>query len=241
LANKDPNNKSSLLFRQIELNWINAPLNDDDDYIALYLDTEPDQLGAAGSAPPVSVHRPNVINGKVLLPDHYLPVIDFYNESFQAQWPDGNPAMASQFETQNSRYSFELAPAPSTPSVFLNEANKWRQYQSFALPDLGTGTRSSSSPTSYHTRRSDARGRRQDWPGGGGIEARVSLVDECIGYCVAYHSQKRILAKSCLKTYPNWMQDSHIGSRTLTTIAIAGTHNSGTYLKQRPMSYKIGK
>lgn len=242
LANKDPNNKSNLLFRQIELNWINAPLNDDGDYIALYLDSEPD---VAGGATPVSVHHPNGISGKLLVPDHYLPVIDFYNETLQR----------GQLRSQDDNHSNHLSLSPAALDAIRGHSqlessssnhhrmifndNRWNQYRSsYLTPDFGP----MAVPPPSHRTESRAR-RQEDWQSSSSPDNQVEarLVDECIGYCVAYHSQRRILAKSCLRTRPNWMQESQIGSRSLTTIAIAGTHNSGTYLRQKPASHKIGK
>lgn len=60
------------------------------------------------------------------------------------------------------------------------------------------------------------------------------IADECIGYCLAYHHRNKILAQNCLKTNPNWMYDSfqHIETRSLPSLMIPGSHNSGTYPKQ---------
>jgi hypothetical protein len=215
LANKDPSNKSNVQFRQIELNWINAPLNDDGDYIALYLDSEPE-----GSVP-VSVHHPRTTSGKLLVEDHYLPVIDFYNETFRGydSWDDHADLLS---------LPPDAAPGQSPPATkqrLIFNGSPWNQRRStFAMSDLGSASRHDWSPTSDRA-----------------PDPQPGLVDECIGYCVAYHSQRRMLAKSCLRTYPNWMHDSQIGSRSLTTIAVAGTHNSGTYLKQRPGLHKLGE
>lgn len=56
---------------------------------------------------------------------------------------------------------------------------------------------------------------------------------QCLGYCLAYHSRNKILASNCLRTNPTWMQDSfqYIGSRSLPTLMLPGTHNSATYSK----------
>lgn len=63
------------------------------------------------------------------------------------------------------------------------------------------------------------------------VPAQRHLSDECIGYCLAYHSRNKIMARNCLKTNPNWMLDNfpYIESRSLPTLMIPGTHNSATY------------
>ena len=259
-----------MLFRQIELNWINAPLNDDGDYIALYLDTEPD---AAGGSTPVSVHHPNGISGKLLVQDHYLPVIDFYNETFGADvdgrqvWPMnrsgdnyGEDVGESPPRGALDRSSGEIESAPSSPQFLdqddhhqrrhraqhqLDDNHHWHRYRPVGVPAtrrvdsvLDMPEVAQSDEPADGPLRSGRRRRQHEMEEAGGVRP---LTDECIGYCVAYHSQRRILAKSCLRTRPNWMHEAQIGSRSVTSIAIAGTHNSGTYLKQRPGSHKIGK
>lgn len=67
----------------------------------------------------------------------------------------------------------------------------------------------------------------------GQFRGQERLEDECIGYCIAYHSNNKILARNCLKTNPTWMQASfsYISSRSLPNLMIPGTHNSATYNK----------
>lgn len=233
LANKDPNSKSNVLFRQIELNWLNAPLNDEHDHIALYLDSEPD---APNAPAPVSVHHLSTINGKLLLQDHYLPLINFYNETL-AQ------------DELSTRQNSSPEPPGSIRRLGLDD-NRWHRHRPL-VASSGDAAESWSRHRRYDVEAFRPLGRHNEpsystdlWPTSSdeiGPVKRPGLIDECIGYCVAYHSQRKILAKSCLRTQPNWMHDARIGSRSLTTIAVAGTHNSGTYLKQRPASYKIGE
>lgn len=169
LINKDPKDPKSLLFRQIELNWINAPLDDANDYIGLYLDSQPDD-----NVLPVSVHRLHGQTSGQIISDYYLPQIDFYNETFAA----------------------------------TNSLNQdW------------TDVSSHSSFRPYNLRP---------------IQGRMLLNDECIGYCLAYHSRNKILARDCLKTNPTWMQTifASISSRSLPNLMVPGSHNSGTYSKQ---------
>lgn len=66
------------------------------------------------------------------------------------------------------------------------------------------------------------------------VAVKKSLNRECIGYCVAYHSDASILAKSCLTSNPNWMLDSFeaLAPRSLPWIMLPGTHNSATYARQ---------
>lgn len=185
MANKDPNNQKSLLFRQIELNWINAPLEDGNDYIGLYLDSEPD------NSLPVSVHRLNgQANGQIIT-DYYLPQIDFYNETNHLVRQANNVVvdelgLASRDELNGKLERF-------------NENNLFRN-----------GISREEAP-----RRSNL------------------LLEECVGYCLAYHSKNKILAQNCLKTGPTWMYDSFqfIETRSLPSLMIPGSHNSATYPK----------
>lgn len=185
MANKDPNNAKSLLFRQVELNWINAPLEDDGDYIGLYLDSQPDE-----NILPVSVHRLNGQTSGQIITDYYLPQIDFYNESI-SQGEDRSLYNLVP-DLDDRRFGFRVNDWPRTTSIGTDVP----QYQA---PDL-----------------------------------KSALADECIGYCLAYHSKNKVLAQNCLKINPTWMRDSfqYIGPRSLPSIMIPGTHNSGTYPKQ---------
>lgn len=194
LANKDPNNAKALLFRQIELNWINAPLEDENDYIGLYLDSQPDD-----NSLPVSVHRLNGQSSGQIITDYYLPQIDFYNETKVFSTAQKLPP------NEESRSDDSIG---RRRSANMNEdqyltSPLWRGAIGFASGD----------------------NRQQAVP------AQRLLSDECIGYCLAYHSRNKIMARNCLKTNPNWMLDTYqyIGSRSLPTLMIPGTHNSATY------------
>lgn len=201
LARKDPNNNKALLFRQIELNWINAPNEDANDYLALYLDSQPDEDNKL----PVSVHRlAGRMNGQ-LTTDYYLPLIDFYNETLNFGGVDANA------EPHEGDHHFGPQYFEPHGSEVTSADSRWRRYNSH----LGQNSHLS------HT--NNARRIQQQ-----------HLEAECVGYCVAYHSKNKILAKSCLQTNPSWMQESfqYIGSRALPTLMIPGTHNSGTYAKQ---------
>lgn len=193
LANKDPANGKSILFRQIELNWINAPLDDPHDFIGLYLDSQPDEL----QAQPVSVHKLNGrMNGR-LTTDYYLPMINFMNET---------KLLARQATSDEREIQYDIdTSAPFGPSERQN--NNWHPYNAYGAL------------AHNHQRRKKS-------------ISRTSLIDECIGYCIAYHSQSRILATNCLKTNPNWMQETQSTSRSLPSLMIPGTHNSATYPRQ---------
>lgn len=194
MAKKDSNNNKALLFRQIELNWINAPNEDINDYIGLYLDSQPEE-----NVLPVSVHKLNGrMNGQITT-DYYLPPIDFYNET--------TSHLASSTATQDDQKQYSNEPvAPSEARWHHNRYNNLRG-------SAGRPNRSANfKPTTSLT----------------------GLNGECVGYCVAYHSRDKILAKNCLRTNPTWMQDSfqYIGARPLPSLMIPGSHNSGTYPKQ---------
>lgn len=150
------------------MNWINAPLDDENDYIGLYLDSQPDE-----NVLPVSVHR---LNGQIsghIITDYFLPRIDFYNDTL------------------------------------LKE----------------------SSPNDASENRSGSEMEREE---NSDVGIRSGLTDQCVGYCLAYHSRNKILARNCLKTNPNWMQESFsfIGTRALPSLMLPGSHNSGTYPRQ---------
>lgn len=189
MANKDTNTAKSLIFRQIELNWINAPLEDDNDYIGLYLDSQPDD-----NTLPVSIHRLNGQTSGQIITDYYLPPIDFYNETRNNQ--ENREQLSALHQSLDS-----FNQAKNVTISRLREAGNSNWFRS--------STRTNVSPNH-------------------------KLIDECIGYCLAYHSRNKIYARNCLKTNPNWMLDTfqYIGSRSLPSIMIPGTHNSGTYPKQ---------
>jgi len=200
LANIDPSNMKGLLFRQIELNWINAPLEDENDYIGLYLDGKPDS-----SALPVSVHKLNGQTSGQIISDFYLPQIDFYNDTIgTVEHPD------------------EMA---------LDGGNLVRD-RSGSMEGLNVYERDNhSSPDQVQTKLNQFKMRELD------KELPLTkpvMNDECIGYCLAYHSRHRILAKNCLRTNPNWMHDSFqlIGTRSLPSLMVPGSHNSATYPKK---------
>lgn len=204
LANKDPNNAQSLLFRQIELNWINAPLDDENDYIGLYLDNQPD-----GNALPVSVHRLNGQTSGQVITDYYLPQIDFFNAS-TANIPLKSSDSAHE-TTTNFQYSYPRS--PFSPPIRIQQPFNQDGRVAIRYGSGEEGTRDHHQP---QQRRS------------------TLLVGECIGYCLGYHSKNKILATNCLRTNPNWMQDSiqYIGTRSITSLMIPGSHNSATYPKQ---------
>lgn len=165
------------MFRQIEINWLNAPLDDNNAYIGLYLDSQPE-----GDYLPVSVHRLNNQKSGQIITDYYLPQLDFYNETS----------------------SSEIAAAAA---AIANPRNGWAQ--------------------------SAARRRildTNDEPN----SREQALNDECVGYCLALHSNMKIIARNCLKTNPNWMLESFnfIKSRSISWLMIPGTHNSATYARE---------
>ena len=59
------------------------------------------------------------------------------------------------------------------------------------------------------------------------------LVEQCLGYYVAYVHNDHIIAKNCIKNNPFWMENSLsvIGEQNLPSIMIPGTHDSGSYDK----------
>ena len=67
----------------------------------------------------------------------------------------------------------------------------------------------------------------------------ANLTEQCLGYFVAYIHNNSSLAKNCIKTNPFWIEKSLplIGHRTLPSIMIPGTHNSGSYEKWTKNSY----
>lgn len=203
LANKDPNNNKALLFRQIELNWINAPLEDENDYIGLYLDSQP----GADNTLPVSVHRLNGQSSGQIITDYYLPQIDFLNDTISTKEHEQNSykflptndfgQYAGEKEQANQQAS---ASHHHVPQLWLQHRHINQQHQQQQQNQLGKVNR---------------------------------LFEECVGYCLAYHSRNKILAKNCLKTNPNWMLSSfqQIGTRSLPSLMIPGSHNSATYQK----------
>lgn len=195
LANKDPNNQKALLFRQIELNWINAPLEDENDYIGLYLDSQPND-----NTLPVSIHRLNGQSSGQIITDYYLPQIDFHNETNNII----RQYYGDEFEYGNSR----------------DETNNNKLHRISNNDDINLFRIGISRETSEHLPQAKRN--------------MNLLVDQCVGYCLAYHSRNKILAQNCLKTSPNWMHDSFqfIETRSLPSLMIPGSHNSGTYPKQ---------
>lgn len=243
LVSKTPSR--GLMFRQIELNWINAPLRDDSDYIALYLDSQAD-----GQALPVSVYKISGQKSGQIMTDYYLPQIDFYNETlnflrqqdqqgYKPTWRS-EPQLAAGASGSSSRYhqyfpksKLEIlytdalirddkqASSSLGPTMPLRYHEDWdpfgQQASSMFSPMSG------SSATQSINRETGAR------------NAKVVFNDQCVGYCLAYHTRgSKILAKNCLKTNPNWMLDSYqaIASKSMPWIMIPGTHNSGTYPRQ---------
>lgn len=194
------------MFRQIELNWINAPLDDQNDYLALYLDGNPnDDL----QMPPVSVHTLNGRMSGKLTTNYYLPMIDFMNETrFSTRTQPVDEPLDIQYDIEG--------PLESNEPFHGLSGGRWHRHNTYATQ------RRHDHP--YQQQR-----RRQ-------IESptpRATLGDDqCIGYCVAYHSQSRILATNCLKSHPNWMRETQSTMRSLPSLMIPGTHNSATYPRQ---------
>ena len=214
LVNKSSTDKA-LLFRQIELNWINAPLDDPNDYIGLYLDSQPDDERVL----PVSVHKLNGRTSGQIITDYYLPQVDFFNETVSRSVElDDRPS--SSFH----RFSSRQQPVAERRSGYGREtttAARWHnnnnnrqqgnEIQRFSNSYAAPAAVERPPPTSMS-----------------------KLEGYCIGYCIAYHSRNKILARNCLQTNPNWMQESfaYIGSKPLPSLMLPGSHNSGTYPKQ---------
>ena len=203
MANKDLNNHKSLVFRQIELNWINAPLEHPGDYLALYLDSEPQ----SGDSLPVSVHKLNGRYSGKIITDYYLPQMDFYNQSFGLDWRDTSGK--GQFLRPLS-LADRLEDSPAAISQQRRRRKRWQELQQ------------------------PVQNQQQDQPAA--LEQTSGeLEDECLGYCAAYFAGTgRLLASNCLRTRPNWMRDSFplISARSLPTLMVPGTHNSGTYARR---------
>lgn len=163
------------------------------DYIGLYLDSEPEE-----NVLPASVHMlDGRTNGQVTT-DYYLPRIDYYNET--------NDISRHRSEEIDSLHSYTNAEPTRQQSASVRSLGgdvRWRRYG-----ELDVHRQSHSRPN--------------------------VLMEECIGYCIAYHSRNKILAKNCLKTNPTWMFDSFawFGARSLPSLMLPGTHNSGTYPHQ---------
>lgn len=207
LANKDPNNAKGLLFRQIELNWINAPLEDENDYIGLYLDNQPSDENVL----PVSVHRLNNQTSGQIITDYYLPQIDFMNETSKLLPSNSNDAVVKSIYKLNNNIDLSQQPQQQQQQRRYNfnsdESNP---------PLINFRTFEPPAPISRNER------------------GEFHLNEECVGYCIAYHSRDKILAKNCLRTNPSWMETIYplISSRPLTSLMLPGTHNSATYSRQ---------
>lgn len=221
LASKDPTNAKALIFRQIELNWINAPLDDNNDYIGLYLDVTPDERHAM----PVSVHKLNGQASGQIITDYYLPQIDFYAPFRSNQRRSDEDRENLPIRMPNSTFSSEFAAIRSSiqPNIrHLSDTNAEWMWSSWS-PTM---------PAAMHPIELD---RRDHASGTFADNARNSLssIDQCIGYCLAYHNRNKVIASNCLKTQPVWMGDSFrwIGGRSMTTLMLPGTHNSGTYAR----------
>lgn len=161
---------------------------------------------------PVSIHRLNGQLSGQIITDYYLPQIDFYNETnhLGRQYNFGDDS----FQGINSR-------------VGDTTNGKFRRYNDDDgnLFRLGISQESSNGNEFYHHNHHH----QQE-----SFKRNNLLIDECIGYCLAYHSKNKILAQNCLKTNPNWMHDSfqYIETRSLPSLMLPGSHNSGTYPKQ---------
>lgn len=161
---------------------------------------------------PVSIHRLNGQLSGQIITDYYLPQIDFYNETnhLGRQYNFGDDS----FQGINSR-------------VGDTTNGKFRRYNDDDgnLFRLGISQESSNGNEFYHHNHHH----QQE-----SFKRNNLLIDECIGYCIAYHSKNKILAQNCLKTNPNWMHDSfqYIETRSLPSLMLPGSHNSGTYPKQ---------
>lgn len=226
MAYKDPFNAKSLLYRQIELNWINAPLDDPNDYLALYLDGEP---GVTQSLP-ISVHKfDSQISGQITT-DYYLPQLDLANQTAVINLSGQQELHFHQRQPHDLLERDNIGPRVSPENIY-NKFTYENQHNHYQRPQRAS-------------RRSISGGDAAEFQTGNNLgessistassNGRSTLVDECVGYCVAYHSRGRILAKNCLKTNPNWMQDSYqyINSRSLPSLMLPGSHNSGTYSRQ---------
>lgn len=179
--------------------------------------------------------------------DYYLPLIDFYNETLTAA-SSRNSAILQQALTSSSLRESKLKKTPKSANL---AASLWSSHAFF---DPNSGKRRQTQSTDVLRKDNDAIYTEYHSFRSGNWNSRDSnsfnlvkfslpqlpaqhlrLRDECIGYCVAYHTRHdRILAKNCLKTSPNWMNEiyPYIESRTVTQLMLPGTHNSGTYLHQ---------
>jgi len=214
-----------LLFRQIELNWINAPLEDQNDYLALYLDVSDPEMN---NQLPVSVHKiAGNLHGKITT-DHYLPLVDFYNSTtfkYERQTPFALHTNHRQLHNggNNEIENHLHEDLPHSTNVYPMRAHprhgREDQEQRWSSRSMGTNVYGLSNKEPQWEKS------KLNW---------INLEEACLGYCVAYHSGKRMLAKNCLKISPTWMQDSFqaIGSRSLPELMLPGTHNSGTYPRQ---------
>ncbi|XP_054717027.1 PI-PLC X domain-containing protein 1-like isoform X2 [Uloborus diversus] len=62
------------------------------------------------------------------------------------------------------------------------------------------------------------------------------LSDGCLGYWIGYINLNRLVAKSCIRARPHWMNEMQdvIGNKTLKDLMLPGTHNAGSYEPYRP-------
>lgn len=213
MINKTPHQKavaseSALLFRQIELNWINGPKNDLDAYIGLYLDNEADS-----SALPVWVHKLNGNAEGHIISDYYLPQIDFYHQNATI---DGHKAPNTLQLVQPTNTTSSINRNQLVHTLRSSLISSWndKKLRNFSQRNL--------EKNNMATRVEQAAAISVD-----------KLTDECIGYCIALHSSGQLLAQNCLRTNPTWMQDQmfSIGQRKLPWIMLPGTHNSATYAR----------
>lgn len=211
MATKDPSNNNNFLVRQVELNWLNAPLEDPHDYVALYVDGEPDEESL-----PVFKHLvDNQVHGMITT-GYYLPQIDFsqlYNNS-------------NSFQDDDEHHSRQSTPIVSNNDLVAANSN--------SLADSAILTRSRSQQLNNNHNKYNLFYNNNNNNNVASNSLRVErklLQDVCLGYCLAYLSRDRILARNCFKTNANWMSDIFqiIGSRSLPNIMLPGTHNSGTY------------
>ncbi|XP_017011919.2 uncharacterized protein [Drosophila takahashii] len=71
------------------------------------------------------------------------------------------------------------------------------------------------------------------------LSRTVTIETTCYGFWASYIDfQGNILAKTCLKAFPRWMNDlkSEIGDVTLRDLFIPGTHDSGAYIPNFSLS-----
>ncbi|CAG2111728.1 unnamed protein product, partial [Medioppia subpectinata] len=68
--------------------------------------------------------------------------------------------------------------------------------------------------------------------------ATGKLTQQCLGYYIAYIHNDIVFAKNCIKNNPFWMENNLaiIGDKTLPSLMIPGTHDSGAYEKWGPKS-----